>query len=207
MPLAACILAACLLLVAADSSARAKFKPPRAKPGSDSVELAEYVIRTPTDNLVVEAIDPFMDIEPKSLPPRLLGPYLARREELETIQRIEEGKKKPLVRRGGKDAKSAKCQVEEDDGRKARFLPGAGFKRIEAADIARIMEKTRCSQCELQEEFTLRVLLEKRSGSKGKKEWLFLLHERDPLWAVLGAKGRSSGGTNFFAVGGAPMCH
>ncbi|HVE11822.1 MAG TPA: hypothetical protein VNI01_00390 [Elusimicrobiota bacterium] len=201
MPL---ILAALLAASAAAAPAKA---PPKVPPAdADTVKLVEYVLRTPTNELAPETVPPFLEIDPASLPERLRDRYSGKRVELETLAKLSEGKKKPFIRRLGNDAE-ARCDYEEDDGRKLGIYRSVGFEEIYEDEVVKLSDRTKCTTCEMQEEFTLRMLIVKKKGEKQPTKH-YLLHAKDPLFAIVGAIRQGIGtGTNFFGVASGAQCH
>ncbi|HVE11821.1 MAG TPA: hypothetical protein VNI01_00385 [Elusimicrobiota bacterium] len=196
-------------LLAVSPARAAEPKPAAAKSSldPDSLKLVQYVLRTPTGELAPETIPPFMALDPSAVPNDLKAKVLAKREELLALQKIAGGKKKAPLRRIGNDAK-AKCSQEDATDAKIKIMRMAGFSLIEEHELMELMNKTNCSECELQEEFTLQVekLPPKEKG--GKPRVAYLLHESDPIFAVIATirQGGAGTGTNFFGVGGGPKC-
>lgn len=178
-----------------------------ASASKETVALVELFLKTPTGDLPIDKIPEFIGIDHKTLPKKLQKRFLTKREELLALKRVADGRKAPYFRRMGKDA--AACGKPWDDPNAAFILKEAGYQEIQETDVAQLMRQTKCTECELEVEFTLkRALIEKKSG-KGKPTGRvqYFLHARDPLMAILGAlrAGKSPFGTNFFGTGN-PSC-
>ena len=219
------------LLVAASPAASAPQK--RSASDPEVRKLVEYVIKVPTGELAPQTIPPFLEVDPATLPDELKGKWWAKKEELFALQKIAGGKKKAPLRRIAMEAK-AKCTQEEASDQQLKIMKMAGFDRILESELLELMNKTNCSECELQEEFTLRVFqlvpgkdgklkmggkeekAEKPkeaktapAGKADKPKMAYMLHETDPIWTVIATirqGGQASAGTNFFGIGGHPKC-
>lgn len=195
-------LAALLLLIPAQ--ARAALDP-------DELKLVRYVLRTPTAQLAPETIPPFLELDPAELPKDLRGGWWAKKEELEALAKIAAGRKKAPLRRIGNDEEPL-CEIEEANARKLGILGMAGFVPVEEHEVIKLLDKTSCTECELQTEFTLRIFEKKPAGKPKKKpgrlERIYRMHAKDPLMALVSAMraGQEGSGTSFFGIGMYPKC-
>jgi hypothetical protein len=193
----------CLLLQAA----------PALAASSDTVRMVELFLKAPTADLPPDAVPSFMAVDPASLPKRLRGSYLAKRAELDALKRLAQGGKKGYFRRMGSD-KKAVCDKEQRDptGNLPGYLARLGFITITEDDLLCLMQKTKCNECELQEEFSLTsIIVPSRDKGKGKPkdERKLLLHPLDPLNAIVGVcrEGKQKvGGTDFFGISVSAAC-
>lgn len=180
--------------------------PPAAKLDPDLKKLIEYVLGNPVNTLSEKAIPPFMEIDPKTLPPDLRGKVEVKQAEFSALQKVATGKRKSFLRRIGND-EAARCEDEEGTEAKLKALKMAGFEVIDESELLELQRRTSCSQCELQEEFTLRVLNLPPAKPKGRPRVAFLLYTSDPIFAVIASiRQGGEGPTAFFGVGGHPKC-
>lgn len=174
--------------------------------GRDVVKLVEYFLKTPTGELKPELVPHFMEVDPKTLPAKLQEPYQVKKEELNALRKAS--KKSALLRRIGQE-EIKDCEIERTDDKGLGILKLAGYAEIYENEEVHVINKTSCTECELVEEFTLRMLLLPPKKPGGKKRKVFLLHGNDPLWIYVGAyrKGNENPfGTGFFGIGGGPKC-
>ena len=175
---------------------------------SDTLRLVRYFLDTPTGDLRPELIEHFLDIEAAALPERLRAPTRAKKEELRALRRLAQGKSKPPLRRLGLEPGESKCPPLAGDERLVAWLRKLGFDPVTEDEKDFLVGKTRCSECELQEEFSLTVVeLPPRKGKPAERR--LFLHVKDPLSAYVGLyrKGETkTSGTGFFGLGAGPAC-
>ena len=178
----------------------------------DKIHFVETFIETPTANLPPDAVPLFMDIDPKTLPPKLRMPCEAKQMEIKALQKVAEGKRKPPIRRY--DMAEPKC--DEPVKGNPRLLQAWKMARyVEATEdeIDMAMVETKCSECELETEFTLkRMAWEEPGKDKAKKTRIrYFFVDVDPVWFFIDLHRRNmklTTGTPFFGVGGRPpQCH
>jgi hypothetical protein len=179
-----------------------------AKASSDTVRLVEHFLGVPTIELPPEGVPEFLEIDAKTLPKKLRTPYQAKKEELLALKKIVDGKKKGTVRRQGMDP-IGKCEFENTDETGMAMYSMAGYGSISEEEEGHLIKKTGCTECELADEFSLK-LLSVKSKVKGKKpKAVYLLHGKDPLWVFVDLYRQGSEapqGTNFFGVSSNPKC-
>ena len=193
-----------------------------SKPTADAgtLKLVNFFIKAETADLPPSRVGDFIAVDPESLPKKLRAPFLAKKEELLALKRIADGNKKAPVRRLGQDD-PVPCAKPDSDPKAAWILQKAGFGEIYDNEVMRLMQDTKCSACELETEFTLKRVMKDavpaagdgkplagKAKAKGPPEIRYFLHERDPLFALIGAYrgGKNAFGTNFFGLG-TPHCH
>lgn len=195
-----------LVLLAAGVSGAARASEAADK---DEIKLVEYVTRTDTSELNPALIPPFMKINPEALPGKLRMPYEAKRDELEVLAKLAEGRKKPPIRRAGQEPMET-CMREKKPKKYVDMLTGMmGFFEIYEDEVEFLQKKTNCSFCELAEEFSFTPILQLPEKKKEKPKKRYLLHIKDPLEAYVGQYRKSGGaksGTNFFATGFMGAC-
>ncbi|MFC1679405.1 hypothetical protein ACFL2T_04270 [Elusimicrobiota bacterium] len=181
----------------------------RAAASKDTVAMVEFFIKADTASLPPEIVPEFMEVDPKTLPRRLQDKCRAKQAEFSALQRVAAGKMKPPLRRLGVK-EEAKCDMREESAYYVKTLKSMGFAEITSDEEGYLMEKTKCTECELQEEFSLMIVL---VPSKKKKELPtrhLLLQGTDPLWALVGryrqGKTGNTTGTAFFGIGMHPAC-
>ncbi|MFA6030025.1 MAG: hypothetical protein WC969_09240 [Elusimicrobiota bacterium] len=179
------------------------------KASADTVKMVEYFLKAQTADLPAEKVPDFLAVDPASLPAKLQPGWAAKRQELLALKKVAEGTRKPPIRR--MNAPPAQCEAMRGDPRMLKALKEvSGFGEITDDELAFVMEKTKCSDCELQEEFTLIVFLLDK-GPKKKPERILLMHQNDICMAIIaryraGKKGNLQG-SEFFSIGMAPACH
>lgn len=172
-----------------------------------AVNFVKLFLKTPTEELPPERIPEFIKIKADSLPAKLRVPYLAKKEELLALKKMVESRKRPPVRRAG-EGEPPPNSCLPDPPRYLTVLPTAGFAQITDDEEKYLQEKVKCTECELIVEFTLRKV-EKPKRGRGKSGFVYFLHEKDPLNALVGgyrAGIKNPFGTNFFGTGN-PTCH
>jgi hypothetical protein len=169
-------------------------------PEADTHQLVNYVLATETSELKAELIPPFFEVDLKSLPKKMRPQVRAKRAELSALKKIADGKKKPPLRRVGKDPNDD-CLPEEATPRMLSYIKRMGFQPIYEDEERYLEGKTNCSMCELTQEFSL--TLYQQQLKKGRTKLFMFLHAKDPLMALVGQyrEGNNAESTNFFAVG------
>lgn len=194
--------AAVLALALASAPASAEAAPSRPV-DKDTLEFVEQFLKIETAKLPPDLIPRFMEVETEALPPRLRQKAKARKIELETLLKISQSGNKPPIRRLGQEPLERCAKRKEDNDEIVKMLRSMGFQQIGDEEEAWLEQKTNCTECELMEEFSLEVVMV-RPKEKGKP-WVryYLLHDSDPLMALLAQyrAGSTGQGTNFFGTG------
>lgn len=174
----------------------------KAAPPSDDAKLVDYFVKTPTGELDPKLIPHFMELDLSKLDEQRRSGAQAKRLELNMLRKVSQSTTKPPIRRAGQDPLNT-CDVQEGDSAFARYLMSMGFERITEDEEKKLEEKTKCTECELTEEFTLtRVIVKAEPKKKKPAEKLLLLHAKDPLMAIVSQYRDGHGnGTNFFSSG------
>jgi hypothetical protein len=202
------LLLALLLAAAAAPAHAAKKEKPEAgvTASSETIKLVEQFTNLETADLPVEAIPQFMAVDVKTLPSKLRSKYQAKKLELIALKKNADGKKKGFFRRMGND-KQAQCTPEEGDEQTVAMLPQMGFEPINEEEEKFLMQKTNCTECELNEEFSLTMYIvpPKKKGEKATR-YMFL-SQNDPLMGLIASyRSGGTGPTAFFGIGGAGGC-
>lgn len=178
--------------------APASAKKKRKNPSKDTIKLVEYVIKAETAELDHTMIPPFMKVVVETLPRKLRARYKAKRAELNALRKIARNKKKGLIRRAAV-TDEAKCDPEKGTKRYINALRQMGFEQISEDELEHIMKKTRCSECELYEESSLKVVLVPAKKKKALPTRYLFISPNDPWMALVAEfRGGGRGGTNFF---------
>lgn len=181
-----------------------KAEAPAAPTAQDKEKLVQAFLNTQTTELPPDLIPEFLAIDPQELPQKLRQPFAAKRLELYTLKQLVEGKKK-----GGVRMPEADCSMDKEaKSDSAGILKFAGYEEITDDEERWVMDKTKCTERDLQCEFTLQVVTAKVKNKKTSyvRKFLFL-HPKDPIFAMI-AQYREVGRakqTNFFGLGG-PVC-
>lgn len=207
------LLCAALLAAGASFAAADAKKEAKATASADTVKMVEFFTKSEISDLPPERIPAFLQVDAGTLPAKLVGPYLARKEELLTLKKMADSRNKPPIRRLDMSAPPADQCLPSDNPKMERILMMAGYGRIDEDEARKLSVDTKCTECELVVEFSLRKIADpkqKKPLKKGEEpKFLFFLHEKDPLWNLVGLyrAGRNNPfGTNFFGIGH-PSCH
>jgi len=194
----------CVPVLAAKSSKKTK---PKSNAGAtadkDTIDLVDSFLKADTNKLPAGAIPVFMKIDRTTLPVRQRIPYRAKKVELQALRMKIDAKKKPPIRRAGQDPKVG-CRPEKGTKQLVDSLLKMNFEQLEPDEVKYLEKKTRCSECELTEEFGLKIYIVPPNKKKKQKypRRYFLMHGSSPAMALLAAyRGGSNGGTNFFSGG------
>lgn len=177
----------------------------------DTIQLVEFFIKSPTSDLPPSAVPAFMRVDPKTLPEKLRTPYEAKKEELLALQKIAEGKRKPLIRRY--EMAEPKCdKPAAGTPELLRAWTMAGFMEATEEEVMIASSETKCSRCELETEFTLqRMSWDDPKKGKNKKTGIrYFFYNMDPVWMFIDMYRKNlkvTTGTAFFGIGGPPRCH
>ncbi|MFA5140139.1 MAG: hypothetical protein WC728_12985 [Elusimicrobiota bacterium] len=207
----AVLLAASLALLLPVSVAAKKAKPADEPftASTGTVKLVERFVKTEIGDLPPEQIPEFVSIDPKTLPSKLRPQFQARRAELMSLKRLSDQRMRPAFRRLGKEGEKVQCEVEEGSQQYVDSLRSMGFEQISKSEEDFLMEKTKCSECELQEESSMIiVLVPGKKKDEPPTRYLFM-SSSDPLFALVAVyrQGKeSTTGTNFFGIGMTPFC-
>lgn len=207
-PLAAALAAALACLPARLAAAPGAVKPEAVEAaGPETLLLVERFVSDKAVELPRETVARLMELDPKSLPVGLRAKFQARRLQLRAHWNQENGIKKGFFRRAGNDA-PARCAFEEGSEEAVAMLRRMGFEQISEDEERYLMQKTKCSECELTEEYTLTMYFVPPKKKKQKTLRYLFLSQADPLMALLAAyrSGSTTGGTNFFGTGFSGGC-
>jgi len=189
-----------LLMLSLPAALRAADPPPAAALDADTLAMVKTFLKLPTEKLPAAHVGRFLGVDPGALPEKLRKPFLAKRLELYTLKQIADGKKRGTVR-----MPEEKCSAPiMAQGNSAGILLSAGFVEIYDDEEKFVMDKTNCTENDLQCEFTLQIVIEKKGNKTFRR---LFLHERDPIMAIVGQY-RDAGKTkqtNFFGIG-FPAC-
>jgi hypothetical protein len=199
-------LALCLcvsLVLPAAAAKKSRKKASKASADKDTIELVDSFLKADTAKIPAGAIPVFMKIDPETLPERQRIPYEAKKAELQALRMAAESKRKAPIRRAGEDP-IKNCPREKGSKQLVDQLLKMGFGQLEPEEVRYLEKKTRCTECELIDEFGLKVTIVPPNKKKKQKypRRYYLMHQNSPAWALVAAfrKG-SQGGTNFFGVG------
>ena len=168
---------------------------------ADTLAMVTAFLKMETSALPVAHIPRFMAVDPESLPVKLRKPFEAKRLELKVLAHLSETKKHGIVR-----MPEANCSIPEDGGGMALgILKLAGFKEIRLEEEQFVEKETKCTQHDLMCEFSLKVLVSKK-GKPPRTEVVYLLHSRDPLWALVARYQEGHSGETHFFGQGVPTC-
>ncbi|PCI31308.1 MAG: hypothetical protein COB53_13470 [Elusimicrobia bacterium] len=196
----------CVPLLAAKSKKKSKPKPKSnvgATADKDTIELVDKFLEAETSRIPPGAIPGFMKIDYKTLPTRQRVPYQAKKAQLKALRMKIDAKTKPPIRRAGQEPLKD-CRPEHGSKQLVDSLKSMGFEQLQPDEVRYLEQKTRCNECELTEEFGLKVIIVPPNKKKKQKysRRYYLMHASSPAMALLAAfRGGSKGGTNFFSMG------
>lgn len=174
----------------------------------DTLAMVEAFIKAPTASLPPEHIDRFLAVDAESLPKKIQTQFRAKVEELRALKKIADGKRKAPLRRLGNDSQ-AQCEAPREPG-VLPFMKQMGFVEIDETEEEKLEREVNCTMCEMQVEFSL-VVVKQKKQSKNPKEpprFHYLYHSNDPVWVLIQTyrDGKKPGGTNFFGINMTPKC-
>ena len=187
----------------ASEAALPRGSPRSAAPKADkeTVEFVGLFLKSETSSLPPEGIPKFLAVDPASLPSFLRVKCRAKQTELRALMRISQGKKKAPLRRISSEEK-ARCSTEEGGKQYIDALRAFGFDEIYDDEERFLMDRTRCTECELQEEssFVIVAVPPKKKGELPERR--LFMSQNDPFFAIITAYRKKSGGqTDFFSIG------
>lgn len=167
---------------------------PAATP--DQIKMVEFFVKAPASDLPAGHIDEFLAIEPDSLPKKLQQPFKAKRLELYTLKQLSAGKKKGVFR-----MPQADCDIPRDaKSNDLKALGMAGYAEITDDEENCVVKISHCTERDMMCEFTLQIVIE-TVGKKKQRVRHLLLHQNDPLQAIVAECRAGVGGqTNFFGA-------
>ena len=166
----------------------------------------ELFLKADTAELPPEQIPRFLSVPPASLPSKLRERCQAKQSELKALMRLSKSKKKGPLKRLGVEEK-AECRIEEGSALYIQTLLSFGFDEIYEDEEKFLMERTRCEECELQEESSLTLVLvpAKKKGERPFKRMFMSMN--DPFHAIIAAYRKKAGAqTDFFSMGFQGAC-
>ena len=195
-------LAGLLAFPAHAAKPKAAAAPKEAPPANDDEKLVDYVIKSDTGELDPKVIPRLMELDLSKMSPGRRAGAQAKRLELKALRKSMESKTKPPIRRADKEPEKT-CDSEEGTAQQAKVMQNIGFMPVTRDEVAFLIQRTKCTECELAEEFTYTKLLV--PGDKAKKipaEAYMFVHAKDPLMALVTQyRNGGNGGTDFFSVG------
>lgn len=196
-------LTAALLMPSLVWSAKAKPAAPKeAAPANDDEKLVDYVTKTDTGSLDPKAIPRFMELDLAAMSPGRQAAAKAKRLELKALKKAMESKSKPPIRRAGAEPDQS-CDAEEGNDMQVAMLQRMGFMPVTEDEVKFLVERTKCTECELTEEFTYTIYIVRGDKAKKKPDRKHtFIHAKDPLMALVSQyRNGGKGGTDFFSVG------
>lgn len=176
--------------------------------GEDTVKLVDYFLNTETADLNVDLVPTFLGLLPATLPMRQREPYRAKRAELLGLKKTTDAKGRPPIRRAGEEPKEH-CDIEEATPTLISWIKKLRFVEIDEDEEKWLEGQTRCTMCELTDEFSLTIYQNKPKKKGERPKVYYFVQEKDPLMALLARyrEGhKNGGGTNFFSAGFIGAC-
>ena len=194
-------LIACL---AGSFAAAAEEKKPSGPDEKTRIKIAEYMLRTPMNEASPTLIEPFLALDPETLPKRLREKGRAKQLEIRMLLKLHDTKKKGSVLQPVEG-----CTISTFL-RSVKDIPlyqMMGFGEITEDEEKEVMDRTLCREIDLGCHFSLMIFHD--AGSK-KPRRLFL-HGNDPMMSIVALARdkvkRAIGGNCYFGVRGVSCMH
>lgn len=184
-PLATLAAALCLALPASAADAPAV--------STTTLALVDYALRTPLPDMDPKLASYFLDVDPQSLPAKKRDRAFARQLEIRQALKAEQGRKKGNLRFVG----VAACEPKPYPLRV--ILMVGHMVEVPEDDIEFAEARTKCTEDDLQCEFSLMINKTERPGKPPKKR--YFLKDIDPINGIIAEHhGKAGGGSNFFGA-------
>ncbi|MEI8190875.1 MAG: hypothetical protein WCI75_14265 [candidate division NC10 bacterium] len=176
--------------------------PPDASGGGPAISESEkanqlmfvqQMLRTPLQSLSQRQINRFLyRVAPSALPADVQQTYFQKRDAImgAGLHRSFQAEEEPRPKR------APKSEGRENS---AKALLAAGYEEIDSGEAAWLSRQTKCTQAQLEEHATLKVVVE--MGRDKKKALRYFLHSKDPFFAAVAnyrAGHKEIGGTRLF---------
>ncbi len=190
------ILLAAALLFAVCGPAAAKSDKKVKRADKETVKMVKTFLKVPIKKLPLGSIEPFLAIDPESLPRRFRRKYKSRRLELNTLRHLAKSKKRGFIRRPTLDCEPGEGSKTTEPG----LLKFAGYVEISEEEEGYVLTRTGCTELDLMCEFSLQIIIEEKKGRRKRRR--LYLHSKDPLNAFVSEyrQGRGARQSKFFGI-------
>lgn len=157
-----------------------------------TLDLVQYFLKVDTAEANPKLIDPFLKIDPETLPKKLRKKTMGKQFELKTLLKLHDTKKMGVL-----------IQKKDDCDPNAMIHPlsqadtylGFGNEEINEEELEYVMKKTKCNEIDLGCRFSLLIFFEKKKPRR--LEFL----AADPIMAIVAESRGKGGSTHFFGMG------
>jgi hypothetical protein len=169
-----------------------------AEPPDDATKLkiVEYMLKTPTEDASPAVIEPFLAIDPQTLPKKLQSKAYAKQLEVKTLLKLHDTKKK------GSWLKPSEGCTADTFIKPTKEIPiyqSFGYAEVDQEDVDTVSKRTHCKEIEFGCQFSMIIFFD-RDAKKPKPRRLFFM-QTDPIMALIGAAHSHVGGGNYFGGG------
>lgn len=168
---------------------------------AEAAAFVQQILRTPPQKLSQAQVSRFLyRVQPAALPPELQQAYFQRRDVImgAGLHRKFQAEEEPQAKKKPKPQPPANT---------AKALLAAGYEEIDSAEFGWLSRETKCTQAQLEEHTTLKVVVE--LGKDKKKTLRYFLQPKDPLFAAVAnyRKGHKDlRGTRLFGTKSSSLC-
>jgi hypothetical protein len=178
-------------------------RPALAADAAPTGKEIEAFVKADLGDLRGPQIERMMAVDEKAVPPKLLNAFQGRKLQLNTLRRLMADRKKGTIRTPEKN-----CGIPDDaksDNKAA--LRMAKYEDITDDEERMLEEQTHCTERDMMCEFSLQIILKRDPKTKKVVDKEYMLHPKDPLFALVAAyrSRKSHGNTPFFGQG-QPVC-
>jgi hypothetical protein len=189
------MIAALLALVLLVGPAGAQDAKPaeKAPAGKTTLELVDYFLKVPISEANPKLIDPFLQVDPETLPKKLRRKVQGRQIEISTLLKLHETKKAGSLIQPSEVCTGKEMILPLDQ---AEFYKGFGYEEVNEDELQYVMNKTKCTEIDLGCRFSLKIFFKK--GKDRRLEF----YASDPIMGIVAeTRGKGGGGTRFFGIG------
>lgn len=186
-------------LLAAGPARAADTKPDAAaadKTGTadkNTVELVGYFLKVELADASPKLIDPFLAVDPETLPKKLQKKAAAKQVEVAAVLRVHDVKKKGIFVNPPAQECDEKTFIKPLS--MAGFFPDPGYETVTEDELKYVVDQTKCTEIDLGCRFSMLIFFEK------KKDRIVKFNAIDPIMAKV-AEYRGHGGTShLFGMG------
>lgn len=186
------LLAAALVLFSGMASAADGKSATEKSAGQTNLQLVEYFLTVPVADANPTLVEPFLAVDPASLPKTLRRKTEARQIEIRTLIKLHETKKKGSLIPTSEECTGKEMVLPLD---RADFYASFGYEEVAEDELQYVMHKTQCTELDLGCRFSLKIFF------KRKKPRRLMFYAADPIMALVAEYRGKAGSTKFFGIG------
>jgi len=157
-----------------------------------TIQLVEYFLKTPLEDANTKLVEPFLAVDPESLPKKLRMKAKGKQIEIRDLIKLHDTKKAGVLIQPKNDC-SEKDFVSGLD--ELPFYRQLGYEEVNEDELEYVKNKTKCTEIDLGCRFSLHIFFK-----KGKDRRLFFVPS-DPIMALVAESHGKGGSTKFFGLG------